>query len=463
MPASKRKRKQCKDSAPESDHFDNESDANVRKTVRWEAQGEQDQDDREQSTSDTEDNSVAPDKVYLAAFSQHNRIGCAYYDPIKCVLFVLEDTQETPQFDLTPDLVLTSSKSDDDFIDAVRSRLDEVGGHCQIRPHKEFVAAKGRDRLLSLHLLTELPSEEVEEHLESSPTARTGVQQNVCNLMRKRRETSGDPTTMRWNALIRLSNFTAVETSPLCMASVGALIDHLVRERALGDLADDGIRGLDIRDIEALCLNQVMQINADALFSLQVFENESHASVHSDKTKEGLSLFGILNNTRTALGRSLLRTWFLRPSLSLSVIQARHDAVACFTSPENTVTVTSMHNHLKGVKNVPRILGVMRTGKARLADWQGLVKFTFYAAMLRETIIELHQAGDVDIVQRLVAALDIAIFREVGAKINEIIDWEESSLTGRVCVRPHVDEELDNKKHVYHGIDSVLVGGFADA
>jgi hypothetical protein len=26
--------------------------------------------------------------------------------------------------------------------------------------------------------------------------------------------------------------------------------------------------------------------------SLQVFENESHASIHSTKTKEGLSLFG---------------------------------------------------------------------------------------------------------------------------------------------------------------------------
>jgi hypothetical protein len=26
--------------------------------------------------------------------------------------------------------------------------------------------------------------------------------------------------------------------------------------------------------------------------SLQVFESETHASIHSDKTKEGLSLFG---------------------------------------------------------------------------------------------------------------------------------------------------------------------------
>jgi hypothetical protein len=38
------------------------------------------------------------------------------------------------------------------------------------------------------------------------------------------------------------------------------------------------------------------------------------------------------------------------------------------------------------------------------------------------------------------------------------IDWEESANAGRVCIRPHIDEELDNRKHVYHGIDSVLVG-----
>lgn len=29
------------------------------------------------------------------------RVGCAYYDPIKCSLYVLEDTQETVHFDLT--------------------------------------------------------------------------------------------------------------------------------------------------------------------------------------------------------------------------------------------------------------------------------------------------------------------------------------------------------------------------
>jgi hypothetical protein len=71
-------------------------------------------------------------------------------------------------------------------------------------------------------------------------------------------------------------------------------------------------------------------------------------------------------------------------------------------------------------------------------------------------------------------------FTEVGSKVNETvskykycsvkfqnicqdqIDWEESANAGRVCVRLNIDEELDNRKHVYHGIDSVLVsnGGY---
>jgi DNA mismatch repair protein MSH5 len=38
------------------------------------------------------------------------------------------------------------------------------------------------------------------------------------------------------------------------MASVGALLDHLVRERAASDYDDDGIPGLDVRDIHILSL-----------------------------------------------------------------------------------------------------------------------------------------------------------------------------------------------------------------
>ncbi|KAJ3837138.1 muts domain V-domain-containing protein [Lentinula raphanica] len=410
---------------------------------------------------DTEDAGI--NKIYLTAWCQNRRVGMAYYDPIKCMIYVLEDTEETSHFDLTkmvleqasPDVVLTSSRSDDTFVDVARDFVEGSNGIFQIRPNKEFSATKGKDRLMSLQLLSELPHNEDLNSIPSSDDV-SSTSRNAYDFMAKRRDAMRDPTTKRWNASIRLSNYASLQSSPLCMASVGALLDHLVRERAVNDFEDEGIRGLEVRDIECLALNEVMQINADALFSLQIFENEDHASMHSTKTKEGLSLAGILNVTNTALGRVLMRSWLLRPSLSLSVINSRHDAVECFLQPENITTANTLNGHLKGIKNVPRMLSILRSGKAKVGEWQGLLKFTVLCAMLKETLSELHEASHLDIVKNLFSALDIACFREVGTKINDIIDWEESAEARRVCVRPHIDEELDNRKHVYHGIDSVL-------
>ena len=83
---------------------------------------------------------------------------------------------------------------------------------------------------------------------------------------------------------------------------------------------------------------------------------------------------GILNTTRTALGRSLLRTWFIRPSLSLQVLQARHDAVECFLRAENLPVVGALQTHLQGIANIPKTLGLLRSGKGKISDWQALVK-----------------------------------------------------------------------------------------
>ncbi|KAF8895319.1 DNA mismatch repair protein MutS [Infundibulicybe gibba] len=462
MPPSKRKRvKRSPQGTPSESDGSHRSTATRHKRVRWEGSKTPAEPDGE--VTDEEVEVRALDKICFTVWCSHSRMGCAYYDPVSYIIYVLEDTQESAHFDLTklileqlnPDVVLTTSRADEGSIDILRDHMDTSSGVFQIRPHKEFSPSKGRERLLALNLFSELSQPDFDSHtsLDSNPSNH---HKNAYDFMQRRREITGDPSVRRWNASIRLANFSSTESSPLCVASIGALLDHLVRERAASDLGDDGVSGLEVRGIEILGLNEAMQINADALSSLQIFEDESHASVHSDKTKEGLSLFGILNNTKTSLGRSLLRTWLLRPSLSLSVIDGRHNAVACFLRPENHVPANAMHHHLTGLKNVPRILGAMRTGRAKLPDWQGLVKFAFHSAMLRDALTELYQAENVEIVKQLLLVLDTPRFREVGSKINETIDWEESAIAGRVCVRPHVDDELDSKKRVYHGIDSVL-------
>ncbi|KAF8442923.1 DNA mismatch repair protein MutS [Boletus edulis BED1] len=461
--SSKRPRSTLNESTPEHEPQSEGSRADRDvgmnpKRVRWNSPSGL-QDEHDSSNSD----SSGPAKICLSIFSQNGRIGCAYHDPVKCVVYVLEDTQEGTHYDLTkmilehsdPGFILTSSKADDSFISVLQNHAEASGAIFQIRPHKEFVPSKGRNRLLSLNLLARLDCDLTSNHEDTSDISSVSRIGNAYDFMARRREVTGDPAMERWNAAIRLANFASLESAPLCISSVGALLDFLTRERATGELGDvDESMESDICGIEALALDQVMHVNADTLCSLQVFESENHATIHSDQTKEGLSLFGILNTTRTALGRSLLRTWFMRPSLSLQVLQARHDAIECFICAENLPVFGALQTQLRGIANIPKTLGLLRSGKGKFSDWQAI--FTYHSAMIRDALAELHQGRHVDIVVRLIEVLDVTSFNEVGNMVNDIIDWEESAEAARVCVRPHIDEELDKRKHIYRGIDSVL-------
>ncbi|TCD61354.1 MutS protein msh5 [Steccherinum ochraceum] len=436
-----------------------DSENSSRKRVRWD--GEVVQFQEETTEEDDEDSSVRDEKVCMAVSCQFGRVGCAYYDPVTCKLLVLEDSQESPHYDLTtmlleqvdPDVILTTSKAEDNFLEILRNHMDTTGGQFTMRPYKDFIPTRGRDRALSLSLLSELSTDTAPDDDHSSDSGS----RSAYDFMRRRKDVNEDPDSQRWNAAIRLANYASVETSPLCMGSVGALLDHLARIRAVGELDDEGIGGLEIRDIECLALNQVMQINADALFSLQIFDVENHASVHSDKTKEGLSIYSIFNSTKTSLGRSMMRQWLLRPSLSLSVINGRHDVVACLNRPDNIITANSLHDQLHGIRNVPRTVEAMKSGKAKVSDWQAIMKFSYVSVLLRDTLAELTHTSGVGFLRKLNDILDDSRYKEIGTAVHSIVDWDESAQAGRVCVRPHIDEELDEMKHLYNGIDEVLV------
>ncbi|KAG8944499.1 MutS protein msh5 [Tulasnella sp. 424] len=262
------------------------------------------EEDEEEETDDEEDENDEPE-TFMAITAHQGRIGAAFFDPAERTLQLLEDTSESHHFDLTrlifeqlhPDIVLSSSRADEAFIRQCQIYMDETASRFQVRPHKEFSPNQGKEKLLSLRVISEI---EDYESMEQNPLA------NAYDFMRSRN--AKDPYIKKWAASIRTSNF-ATMTAPLCMSAAGALLDHLVRIHATGDLSVEGIGGLDIVDIHALslrvpptkliydifdtvCREQFMLINVDALHSLQVFAPESHASIHSEKTKEGLSLFG---------------------------------------------------------------------------------------------------------------------------------------------------------------------------
>jgi hypothetical protein len=270
----------------------------------------------------------------MFVFFERGRIGCAYYDPVNFLIHVLEDTQETAHFDvaksrqsliyidfeflivvhlptgpgaraqfwirspLTFSLSALRPMTGSSISPAIPVRtflgrrvilyapalaalipsflsfffaVAASGGFFQIRPQKDFRPERGRNNLLSLGLLSDLP-EEILDPPEPDTSTELG---NAYEFMQRRGRTEGDPTLRRWNASVRMSNFATLDTSPfavcsmqlfsslgglfyqpqpLQLGSIGALLDYLVREKALGDLEPEGLRGLDVRGIVNLAL-----------------------------------------------------------------------------------------------------------------------------------------------------------------------------------------------------------------
>ena len=107
--------------------------------------------------------------------------------------------------------------------------MDASRGVFQIRPAKDFTPTKGRDRLLSLSFLSELPIAENDEL--SSVHILSDAPSNAYEFMRRRRNLVGDPSLKRWNANIRVENFASLESSPLCVSlspRSPSLLSHII-------------------------------------------------------------------------------------------------------------------------------------------------------------------------------------------------------------------------------------------
>jgi len=96
-----------------------------------------------------------------------------------------------------------------------------------------------------------------------------------------------------------------------------------------------------------------MHLNREAYRALNIFESEAHPNIHSDRSKEGISLFGIINTTKTFQGRQLMKSWFMRPLLDVAAIEERLNVVDFFCAPINQTILWEIETQLKQFTNIP--------------------------------------------------------------------------------------------------------------
>ena len=121
---------------------------------------------------------------------------------------------------------------------------------------------------------------------------------------------------------------------------------------------------------------QVMMVDIESARALQIFKTERHpsAQLQIGNSKEGLSVFALLNNCKTAMGKRLLRSWLLLPIQDTQMLVQRQKAVQFFVSPENEHAANSLTDFLKKVKDLPGIIGRMQRFRETPTDWMSLFK-----------------------------------------------------------------------------------------
>ena len=140
-------------------------------------------------------------------------------------------------------------------------------------------------------------------------------------------------------------------------------------------------------------------------------------------TDAGVTLFRSIDATVTPMGKRLLRSWMLRPSIDLSEINARQDAVAI--EVKDTVAREELRRALDGVLDLERLLSRVTLETANPRDVLALAASLARIPALRATLsrlaaerlCSLHQS--VDELGDLRARIDQTIVAEPPISMND--------------------------------------------
>ncbi|XP_071511736.1 mutS protein homolog 5-like, partial [Diadema antillarum] len=241
-----------------------------------------------------------------------------------------------------------------------------------------------------------------------------------------------------------------------CMIrALGGLLKYLDTRRIGVELEHADVN-VPILTVKTFSLSDLVSVDMDTYSSLQIFQKESHPSAYKSGgsgAKEGLSLFGVLNRTRSAIGSKLMRLWFLRPSRNISLLRERQEAVAFFLNPRNAEVTASLQDCLRNIKNVPRIFKQMQQAQVSITDWQSLYKTAYNAIVIADVCRA--QRGHVPIFRKITEAFTEDL-HHVALAISQLVDFEESFSQNRFVVKPKVDEELDRRKRTYSTLPNLM-------
>ena len=311
----------------------------------------------------------------------------------------------------------------------------------------------------------------------------------VLSLIRRQQRThhSGDPSRERRFGNAPWSGQQVFGVSTYHSLASVIDFDSTVQVRALGALLSflqSTIFRLEEGDtVTVNSINQAktamfMRINASALRALHIFATEHHPLMAKGygHTKEGFSLFSLLDRTKSKVGRQRLKEWMLKPLLDRNAISRRQDGVELFLRPEFQTSVGMLLNLLEKIGPVDRILVRMQKCNAAPMDFVVLSRTLSSALAITDLLTneflgklatvaqpdsnqgdqDLHEAAAryVEFLDKIVQDCCVSVMRDLEERITSIID-EAMTIEEKdtVVIQAGFHEELDAAKQTFDNLD----------
>ena len=291
--------------------------------------------------------------------------------------------------------------------------------------------------------------------------------------------------TSNFHALASIINFD----SPTLIRALGSLLIYL-RNTAFRLEEGFTVTVNSIRRCPAS--NTYLRLEESTLRTLRIFATDHHPLMSNNngkgnmKSKEGFSLFSLLDRTKSKSGRERLRQWMVQPLRDVNMIKQRHVGMDLFLHPDCHPSVSLVLERLSDVGSMDAILLRMQRCCAQPNDFLVLgrmldASYAIIATLsgeLRDKAYKLDRenaeqqmdtARDGEQQQQMqeypsVAYLDellrrchVPITRNLRERMASIIDEEVTAETkDHVVIHYGFHEELDRAKETFETLDETL-------